>query len=70
MQVVAAYYIRIGGGNIWEKFSSCTARRAPGLSDARLYEAMPELLPAFHFPARMRARVCDKLRAIVIPLVY
>ncbi|MDO8292524.1 MAG: hypothetical protein Q7T29_06640 [Gallionella sp.] len=70
MQVVAAYYIRIGGGNIWEKFSRCTARRAPVLSDTRLYEAMPELLPTFHFPARMRARVCDKLRAIVIPLVY
>jgi hypothetical protein len=67
---VAAYYIRIGGGNIWGKFSRCTARRAPVLSDTRLYESMPELLPTFHFAARMLARVCDKLRAIVIPLVY
>jgi len=38
-------------------------------------KAIPELLYpyfilAFHAPARMRAKVCDKLRAIVIPLVY
>jgi len=49
---------------------SNTPRRAPALFDARLSKAIPELLPPFHFPARMRAKVCDKLRAIVIPLVY
>ena len=58
MQVVAAYYIRIGGGNIWGKFSRCTARRAPVLSDTRLYEAIPELLPHISFSG---AYVCQSL---------
>jgi len=70
MQVVAAYYIRIGGGNIWGKFSRGTARRAPALFDTRLYKANPELLPHISFPGAFACQVCDKLRAIVIPLVY
>lgn len=70
MQVVAAYYIGIGGGNIWGKFSRGALRRAPALFDVRLSKAMLDCCPTFHFAARMRARVCDKLRAIVIPLVY
>lgn len=53
MQVMAAYYIRIGGGNIWGKFSWGALRCAPALFDVRLSKAM--LDAATHFIFR---RVC------------
>jgi len=69
MQVMAAYYIRIGGGNIWGNSAGvgCAVPLRYLICDS------PKpcwCCPTFHFAARMRARVCDKLRAIVIPLVY
>src|SRR3990167_7805204 len=52
--------------------NSAGARRAVHLcylihDSMKLYR---NCCPTFHFPARMCAKVCDKLRAIVIPLVY